>query len=330
MLFKLAVVAEHRLNPTEGFRVVAGALTEGLRRAGHRIDLVEPKQLRGAMARWLVNPPDAVIFAHGPGRGTVVASALIRRLMKTKVIWIATRPDLAGLPSWLQSRRTAHGVICNRVRDDLQSVAIDAEFVQQYIGIAPARVAAGGDSAHPWPDLAAEGRLVVLHVGHLRSNRGLEVLARAKRELPDKIDVVVQSSPTFEPDPEVVDDLRSSGVLIRHGYQADLGSLYRSADLYAFPTRPGSGGAIDLPLGVLEALASGTPVLSTPFGALEAALSETRGVIFARQEKFVDVLRRLTDGSERLQRPYSFPERLDVARTVEASQSLLEALCGKS
>ncbi len=328
-MHKLAVVAEHRLNPTEGFQVVARALTEGLKCAGYGIELVEPRRLPSAIARWLVDPPDAVVFAHGPGHGAVAMSALIRRVVKTKVIWIATRPDIAGLSKWLHSRRTAHGVICNQPNQALRDAAIDAVFVQQYIGIEPGRVAVGS-GGHPWPDLAATGRLVVLHVGHLRPNRGLEVLARAKRELSDRIEVVVQSSPTFDPDAEVVDDLVSSGVVVRRGYQPDLGSLYRSADLYAFPTQPGSGGAIDLPLGVLEALASGTPVLTTPFGALTSALSGACGVTFAEQGEFVDVLRSYLDGTLEMELPCAFPEHLDVARTVEATQSLLEALCGKS
>lgn len=327
---RVAIIGEHPDRPTEGIQVVTRAITRGLRDYGYQIELVEPKQLRMAIMRWVFRPPDCVLFTHGPGRGTVAASSVMRRLVQTKIIWVATRPDLHAVPAWLRSRRTAHGIVCNRVRPDLQRVARDAVFIEQYIGIDPERVSTGSSSENPWPELTDTGRFIVLHVGHLRPNRGLDLLASAKRALAEDIEIVVQASPMFEPDSDVVEDLVTSGVRIRRGYESDLGALYRAANLYAFPARPASEGAIELPLGVLEALASGTPVLTTPFGVLPTALGDAPGVTVANEDVFADVLGDLVRSPTPLDRPPGLPRDLEIGRTIDATRSLVEAICSKS
>jgi len=313
---RIAVVAHYKPDPAEGMEVVSKMLVDRTRLCGHLVGVIEPARMSMGLLRLVTRPFDAVVFTHGPGTGVVSLSALLRWVTRSRIIWVATRPDLGSVPRWLTRRGTAHVVIGNRVRTDVQKAAHDAQFVQQFIGIDPTRT--GGTGQDPWPELTATGRPIILHVGHLRPNRGLDLLAQAKRALGDEAEVVVQGSPTFQPDPEVVADLEDAGVHVRRDYVAAMGDLYRAADLYVFPVRSSTGGAIDLPLGALEALACRCPVLVTQFGALREALEGTQGVTFTSPDRLVaDLVEIVRVGRQHLRRPVGLPAHLHADRLEE-------------
>ena len=284
------VVGDYRSEPSEGIQVVVKTLVDGVRSRGGAVTVVPPERLMHWLPRLVVRPPRHLVFVHGPGAGVVQASVVLRRLASTRIIWIGTRPDLGGVPRWALGRRSAHVVICNRVRADLKAVAPDAQLHEQFIGIDPDRLASSPGAEDPWPHLRDSGRPIALHVGHLRRNRGLDLLTSAKQSLSDRIEIVVQGSPTFPPDPGVVEELIEAGIHVRREYVPNLADLYRAADLYLFPARPELSGAIELPLGVLEALACGIPVLANDFGALRSALGEAQGVRLTDPQSFVDDL----------------------------------------
>lgn len=314
---RIAVVAHYKPEPAEGMEVISKMLVDRTRLSGHLVEVIEPARLSLGLLRLVTRPFDAVVFTHGPGTGVVLLSALLRWVTRSRIIWVATRPDLGDpMPGWLTRRGTAHVVIGNRMRADVQNAAHDADFVQQFIGIEPTRM--GGSGQDPWPELTATGRPIILHVGHLRPNRGLDLLARAKRVLGDEAEVVVQGSPTFQADPQVVVDLEDAGVHVRRDYVEAMGDLYRAADLYVFPVRPSAGGAIDLPLGALEALACRCPVLVTQFGALRQALEGTPGVTFTSPDRLVDDLVELVRiGRQHMHRPDGLPPHLHADRLEE-------------
>lgn len=323
---RVIAVAEYRDKPSEGMQVVSKTLVDALRRAGHAVHVIEPRHLTRSLLSLTRQQPDAVLFTHGPGAGVVAHSWLLRKLLRARIVWIASRPDLAAVPRWLKHHKTAHSVICNRRRVELESVARDADFIEQFIGINPARVVSDGESTCPWPELIATGRPVLLHVGHLRRNRGLDVLAAAKRCLGEQIEVVVQGGPALPTDPGVVEELESAGVRIRRAFEPDLNRLYKAADLYVFPVNEVSAGAIELPLGVLEAVACGTPVLATDFGVLKLALKRVPGVTFCNQAEFLSVLRELLENDGLKIRPTGLPDHLHADRTTEAVLRIVEAL----
>ncbi|WP_411088526.1 glycosyltransferase family 4 protein [Streptomyces sp. 061-3] len=312
------VVGDYEPHPSEGMQVISKTLVDGLRAAGHTVQVVPPRRMSLWLVRFVITRPGRVVFTHGPGTGVVLWSALLRILTRARVIWVATRPDLRRVPALLTGRRTAHVVIGNSPRPEFLRCAPEARFSQKFIGIDPERLGAWSSDAVPWPELAI-GVPTALHVGHLRHNRGLDLLVEAKRRMGDRAQVVVLGSPTFPPDPGVVEELVAAGVVVHREFIGNLAALYGAVDLYLFPVRSEAAGAIDLPLGVLEAVACGTPVVSTPFGSLTAALADVPGVRFAEPGEYADavVTTLLVDPASR-QAPDGLPESLHAQRVTAA------------
>jgi glycosyltransferase involved in cell wall biosynthesis len=119
------------------------------------------------------------------------------------------------------------------------------------------------------------------------------------------------------PEAEVVRDLTSAGVEVRHGRADSLARLYDSAAVYLFPVRPESRGAIELPLTVLEAIARGIPVITTDFGALSWALEGVAGVWVVACDNFVDTAVELLRDPSRLTSAHPvLPPRLRIDTVV--------------
>jgi glycosyltransferase involved in cell wall biosynthesis len=320
------VVADYRATPSEGIQVVSKTLIDGMRRRGRAVIVVPPGRLGPWIPKLIALRPKLIVFVHGPGSGVVRASAILRKLTRARIIWIATRPDLGQVPRWASGRRTAHAVVCNRRRPDLHAVAADAEMLEQFIGIDPLRLRSSAGTSDPWPELRPLGRPIALHVGHLRRNRGLDLLVQAKEVLDDRIEIVVQGSPTFDPDPGVVGELHRVGIHVRRAYVPNLADLYRAADLYVFPGRQEDAGAVELPLGVLEAVACRRPVLANDFGAIRPALDGIDGVEITTPERFVADLKSILDKPDGLSTvPAGLPRGLHAERVTDAVLSLAGA-----
>lgn len=324
---RCTVIAEYHDKPAEGINVVSKTLIDDLRAAGHSVQVVAPGDILRRLPTLIFDRAPVTVFTHGPGVRTVVVSRILRALSPTRIIWVATRPDLANCPSWLKGGRSAHAVICNRPRSDLAEVARGAKMIRQIIGIAPERMASGEGGAALWPGLRRPGVPLAVHVGHLRRNRGLEQMIAIKRLLGDRIDLVVQASPYFEAAPGLVEELTAAGVHVVREFVPTIAEVYRSADLYLFPAPPEQEGAIELPLSVLEAMACGTPVISTDFGALPEALADEPGVIFARSTDFVAAVASWVETPPQTRaRPAGLPERLNAHRLADVVRDQMESL----
>ena len=139
---------------------------------------------------------------------------------------------------------------------------------------------------------------VVLHVGHIRSNRNLEVFKQLQK-IPG-LQVVIVGGTTNPVDEELENRLKFAGCKVFHRYIKDISNLYKMADLYIFPTKyrhdfyPQSyneTGAIDFPLSVLEAMACNLFVITTRFGALPRVFVEGKGLSFLRRMRRLLTLR---------------------------------------
>ncbi|HSG28000.1 MAG TPA: glycosyltransferase, partial [Candidatus Krumholzibacterium sp.] len=114
-----------------------------------------------------------------------------------------------------------------------------------------------------------EDKLLVLHVGHIKESRNLQVFMRY-REWGAGVLPLIKGG---EVEKSWRERLRQSGMIVIDQYTDDIHELYQLSDIYLFPVSS-STGALEFPLSVIEAAACGLPVLTTRFGALPDMILE--------------------------------------------------------
>ncbi len=294
--WNITLVSELAGPPDEGMRVWLKRYAATMRSAGHSVsELVltgSPRWAAGdprSLARLRASRPDVIQYV--PYSGVTPAALLRLRLLGLAV------PTAARSIAVLQSRgglTAPSGVAASvalfaseRLRSATGRIAETSAVV--YPIVDPTRFAPGPvDTAAVRRELGVPGDLpLVLHVGHLKRSRGLDVLGTLA-ETRD-LSVLMIASTSTEADPEVRRGLEARGVRVVRRYLPDIERVYRAADVYVFPVEDPLG-SIEVPLSVIEALASGLPVVSTPFGALPELLAPGRGVRFARPDAFASAV----------------------------------------
>lgn len=118
---------------------------------------------------------------------------------------------------------------------------------------------------------------VLLHVGHLNRQRGLQALLPLHGEAGQQL-VVVGSSTTLQ-DESLVTELRAAGVRVIDRFVPDIAEFYQMADSYVFAAQS-ERASIDVPLSVLEALACDLPVVSTRLEGLARLFAPAPGLVY--------------------------------------------------
>jgi len=224
--------------------------------------------------------PQIVHSIHGPSHRTFAMMAVLRLVVPRAALFVSlnqTGPSFARMQPLLREMRF--------VRLLSQDPVSESFFSQLGFSVYPLPNGVDTEQFHPTRPVlprALQGRLApdrpcLMHVGHLKPNRGLDVLAQLSGYRGWQ--VLVVGSPMAPAVPEVVKMLEAAGCIVLCEFIEDLPGLYSAIGAYAFPVSDRTG-AIDMPLSVLEAMACNRPVLSTPFKALPRFLPQGDGLFY--------------------------------------------------
>lgn len=292
--------------PDEGYRNVTGRLARHLA-ASHEVlplDGGEAHTLR-FWHRLLTFGPEIVHCISAPTLHSFILLRTVRSLCRSRPSCVLSALHPNGLPllcsPWFQR-------VCPPLAPDLvltqsrQAGALlaRAEMRTAYLAngvdltkFAP--VSPGRKAVLRARYGLSQDRFVLLHVGHLKPDRGLAVLEEVQRQVPE-CQVVIAGGPRFRVDAKCVDRLREAGCIIWHRYFAQIEELYQMADCYIFP--PGT--TLYLPLTILEAMACNLPVITEGFDGVRLFLEKSDGLTIVDDgQGYADAVRVLMEKGER-------------------------------
>ena len=260
--------------------------------------------------------------------GVFSSHVLRRALPSARVAMVAFQPRSCGHATRLALRWLwPHQVLCfsHRTKQHFEQMKVRASVIPT--GVDGARFRPADEERRR--SLRAkyelpQSRRIVLHVGHLKRERNVQVMADLAG-LDGWTAVLVVSTSTLA-EADLVRDLSAAGVVVIREALPDIQELYQLADCYVFPVEHELACA-EVPLSVLEALACGLPVVSTRFGGLPDLLDDVPGVSFvAGADETVDAVRRgpLQSPSLEIAARLSWPH---VAATILRKCRPPKALC---
>jgi glycosyltransferase involved in cell wall biosynthesis len=281
--------------------------------------------------------PDVVHYITGMTIRSLVVTAIIKMLLFNRPATVISAVRVFLTERQLKMLRVFSPdlVMTQAQKWEERFIArgIRTEFVPNPINIAKFRPLASGKKTLRMKYGLPEDAKIILHVGHIKPNRNLKVLIENSEMLKSHgYRSVVVGSTRFPPDAELVRSLQGAGCIVITGFIDMIEELYHCADVYLFPVKGlnrgyfpkeyNEVGVIDMPLSIIEAAATGLPVISTGVDAVER-LAEISGRILTwdgTRATLLPLLERCTGGG------LPPPKAGEVSFSEEAVRSAVTAV----
>jgi len=155
--------------------------------------------------------------------------------------------------------------LSHSMKNELANLGIDANVI--YTGIETSRFIPieNKDSLREKYKIPKD-KIIVLHVGHIKASRNLELLVDINNKFGHCQCVIVGSTATQQ-ELDVHKKCNNAGVIVINQTIDAIEEIYALADVYCFPVKEDNG-AMETPLSVLEAMSTNLPVITTGFGQL--------------------------------------------------------------
>lgn len=245
------------------------------------------------LRQWLREHPADVINTHSSTDSWVAALACrfdcrAPRIVRTRHISARVAND--PLTRWLYTRATSHIVTTGeRLRERLiKDNAYPSERITSVpTGIDLARFARGERAAARQALGLHQERIVIGVVATMRSWKGHEFLMKAFAMLPDTTALaIIGDGPQRDSLRTLAQQLGIADRVVMPGNQDDVVPWLHAIDIFALPSYANEG----VPQSIMQAMACGLPVVSTPVGSIEEIVTSGRtGILVA--PKAVEPLR---------------------------------------
>ena len=169
----------------------------------------------------------------------------------------------------------------------------------------------------------SDNAFVLLSVGEVNKNKNHKIVINALKELPNCWYVVCGKGPLFEENRELANNLGVANRFIQTGYQDNVEDFYHMADIFVFPSyREG------LPVSIMEAMASGLPVVCTKIRGNCDLIQEGKGGYYFNPNDLtglIDILKKMISNPAALTQMGNYNKKqstnysiINVARKVKS------------